>query len=72
MTGYGIQRLDRRTALLSLERKLSVRSPLGVSPGGALREVAFARAVKWPIGILVGSGTAGAAAGSSGRRAYVR
>jgi hypothetical protein len=49
MTGYGIQRLDRRTALLSLERKLSVRSPLGVSPGGALREVAFARAVKWPI-----------------------
>jgi hypothetical protein len=56
---YGIQRLDTRTALLSLERKPSVRSPLGVSPTGALREVAFARAVKCPVRtILLRSGTA--------------
>ena len=43
--------LDRRTALLSLERgKPSVRSPLCMSPTDALREVAFARAVKCPVG----------------------
>jgi hypothetical protein len=47
--GYGVQRLDTRTALLSLERKPSVRSPVGVPPSGALREVAFARAVKCPV-----------------------
>jgi hypothetical protein len=46
---YGVRRLDTRTALLSLERKPSVRSPVGVPPSGALREVAFARAVKCPV-----------------------
>jgi hypothetical protein len=43
---YGVQRLDKRTALLSLERKPFVRSPVGLSPSGALREVAFAKAGK--------------------------
>jgi hypothetical protein len=46
---FGVQRLDERTAPLSLERKPSVRSPVGVPPSGALREVAFAKAVKCPV-----------------------
>jgi hypothetical protein len=41
--------LDRRKALLSLERKPSVRWRVGVPPSAALREVAFARAVKCPV-----------------------
>jgi hypothetical protein len=46
ITVCGINALGRRTALPSLERKPSVRSPGGGPPTGAPREVAFARAVK--------------------------
>ena len=46
ITVCGINALNRRTALPSLERKPSVRSPVGGSPADAPREVAFARAVK--------------------------